>query len=184
MIMNWMMSMKQTIIVNKYLKLRDAIDEDIYDYIKIPFNKELLKMYGSEMDPNKEKSLDKVQLLVNEIKEAPYEWIIEYKDEFIGQVRLTLDCENNKAKFAIGISNPEYWNKGIGTNVTKAILNFGFSELNLHKIYLKVLAYNKRAIKSYENVGFTIEGEERESAYINGRYETDIHMGILKSEFQ
>lgn len=45
MIMNWMMSMKQTIIVNKYLKLRDAIDEDIYDYIKIPFNKELLKMY-------------------------------------------------------------------------------------------------------------------------------------------
>ncbi|MDW4318981.1 hypothetical protein QI119_05045 [Staphylococcus saprophyticus] len=65
--------MKQTIIVNKYLKLRDAIDEDIYDYIKIPFNKELLKMYGSEMDPNKEKSLDKVQLLVNEIKEAPYE---------------------------------------------------------------------------------------------------------------
>lgn len=184
MIMNWMMSMKQTIIVNKYLKLRDAIDEDIYDYIKIPFNKELLKMYGSEMDPNKEKSLDKVQLLVNEIKEAPYEWIIEYKDEFIGQVRLTLDCENNKAKFAIGIVNPEYWNKGIGTNVTKAILNFGFSELNLHKIYLKVLAYNKRAIKSYENVGFTIEGEEREGAYINGRYETDIHMGILKSEFQ
>ena len=47
-----------------------------------------------------------------------------------------------------------------------------------------MLAYNKRAIKSYEKVGFTIEGEEREGAYINGRYETDIHMGILKSEFQ
>lgn len=47
-----------------------------------------------------------------------------------------------------------------------------------------MLAYNKRAIKSYENVGFKIEGEEREGACINGKYETDIHMGILKSEYE
>ncbi|WP_210136803.1 GNAT family protein [Staphylococcus sp. GDH8C109P] len=176
--------MKDTMIVDESIKLRDAFDNDAKEYFKIPFNKELLEMYGSNMNPNREKSLDKARLLVNEIKTNPYEWVIEYNGKFIGQVRLTFDDENNKAKFAIGIFNPQYWNKGIGTKVSNAILNFGFSELKLHRIYLKVLAYNKRAIKSYENVGFKIEGEEREGAYINGKYETDIHMGILKSEYE
>ncbi|MEQ7789905.1 GNAT family N-acetyltransferase [Staphylococcus nepalensis] len=176
--------MKQTIFVNDNIKLRDALDGDAKEYVEIPFDEELLKMYGSEMNVNKEKSLDKAKLLVNEIKTNPYEWAVEYEGKFIGQVRLTIDDENHKAKFAIGIFNPKYWNKGIGTKVSNAILNFGFSELKLHRIYLKVLAYNKRAIKSYENVGFKVEGEEREGAYINGKYETDIHMGILKSEYQ
>ncbi|MEX6276691.1 GNAT family N-acetyltransferase [Staphylococcus saprophyticus] len=176
--------MKEIMLVDRNIKLRDAFDDDTKEYLKIPFNKELLKMYGSNMNSNTEKSLDKARLLVNEIKTNPYEWVIEYNGKFIGQVRLTIDNENNKAKFAIGIFNPQYWSKGIGTKVSNAILNFGFSELKLHRIYLKVLAYNKRAIKSYENVGFKIEGEEREGAFINGKYETDIHMSILKSEYE
>ncbi|MGE7364838.1 GNAT family N-acetyltransferase [Staphylococcus ureilyticus] len=176
--------MKQTIIVNDKIKLRDAVDKDAKEYVEIPFDEELLKMYGSEMNVNKRKSLDNSMLLVKEIKDNPYEWVIEYDGKFIGQVRLTVDDENHKAKFAIGIFNPKYWNKGIGTKVSYAILNFGFSGLKLHRIYLKVLSYNKRAIKSYENAGFKIEGEEREGAYINGKYETDIHMGILNSEYQ
>ncbi|SCT22783.1 GNAT family N-acetyltransferase [Staphylococcus caeli] len=176
--------MKEIMLVNENIKLRDAIDDDVKEYLKIPFNKELLEMYGSNMKPNTEKSLDKARLLVHEIKAAPYEWAIEYEGKFIGQVRLTIDNENNKAKFAIGIFNSQNWNKGIGTKVSNAVLNFGFTELNLHRIYLKVLAYNKRAIKSYENVGFKIEGEEREGTFINGKYETDIHMSILKSEYE
>ncbi|MDW4280211.1 GNAT family protein [Staphylococcus saprophyticus] len=176
--------MKEIILADESIKLRDAFDKDAKEYLKIPFNKELLKMYGSSMSPSTEKKLDKAKLLVSEINSTPYEWAIEYEGKFIGQVRLTIDNENNKAKFAIGIFNPQYWNKGIGTKVSNTILNFGFYELELHRIYLKVLAYNKRAIKSYENVGFKIEGEEREGAFINGKYETDIHMSILKSEYE
>ncbi|MEB6297581.1 GNAT family N-acetyltransferase [Staphylococcus xylosus] len=179
-----MILLKQSIHVNKNIKLRDTIESDVNEYFKIPFSKELLEMYGSDMSHKNEKSFSKAQLLVDQIRANPYEWCIEYNGKFIGQVRLTKDDENNKAKFAIGIFNPQYWNKGIGTNVTRAILKFGFSKLKLHRIHLKVLLYNRRAIKSYENAGFKIEGEEREAAFIKGRYETDIHMSILSSEFQ
>lgn len=72
---------------------------------------------------------------------------------------------------------------GIGTKVSAAVVNYGFEYLKLHKIYLRVLKYNTRAIKAYEKVGFIIEGEERDSAFIKGEYYNDIHMGILKSEF-
>lgn len=110
--------MKEIILVDESIKLRDAFDDDAKEYLKIPFNKELLEMYGSNINPNTKKSLDKARLLVYGIKADPYEWAIEYEGKFIGQVRLTTDNENNKAKFAIGIFNPQYWNKGIGTKVS------------------------------------------------------------------
>jgi RimJ/RimL family protein N-acetyltransferase len=175
--------MKNKIFVNQNITLRDTLNRDKYDYINVPFNKELLKMYGSDMSPNAKKSIEKAEQLLEEIKSNPYEWVIDYKGVFIGQVRLTVEEKNNKAKFAIGIFNPNYWNKGIGTLVSKEVLNFAFKELKLHRVYLKVLKYNKRAIKSYTKLGFKIEGEERDSIYLNGKYETDIHMGILSDEF-
>ncbi|PTE89744.1 GNAT family N-acetyltransferase, partial [Staphylococcus equorum] len=44
--------------------------------------------------------------------------------------------------------------------------------------------YNYRAIKSYKNAGFIIEGSDREGSFINGNYETDLYMSILRNEFQ
>lgn len=175
--------MKQRIIVDERIILREAIEEDAVEYTSIPFNAELLKMYGSEMNPDTQKSMERSLMLIKEIQDNPYEWAIEYEQRFIGQVRLTVDEHNHKAKFAVGIFNPAYWNKGIGTRVTEAVLQYGFKQLNLHRIYLVVLKYNERGIKSYLKAGFVIEGEEREAALINGKYETDVHMSILREEY-
>jgi RimJ/RimL family protein N-acetyltransferase len=46
------------------------------------------------------------------------------------------------------------------------------------------LEYNRRAIRCYEKCGFIKEGLDREGALIEGQYETDIYMGILKNEYQ
>lgn len=56
--------MKEPILVDERIKLRDALDDDAKEYLKIPFDEELLKMYGSEMNVNKGKSLDNSMLLV------------------------------------------------------------------------------------------------------------------------
>lgn len=58
-----------------------------------------------------------------------------------------------------------------------------FEELNLHRVDLRVLEYNKRAIKCYEKCGFIKEGVEREGALIEGKYETDVFMSILDREY-
>ncbi|PTI58089.1 N-acetyltransferase, partial [Staphylococcus succinus] len=67
-------------IVDESIKLRDALDDDAKEYLKIPFNKELLEMYGSNMNPNTVKSLDKARLLVYGIKADPYECILYTSD--------------------------------------------------------------------------------------------------------
>ncbi|OIS54100.1 GNAT family acetyltransferase [Staphylococcus equorum] len=176
--------MKAVLKINNHICLRDAQTSDIEDYLSVPFNEELLKMYGSDMNVETEKQKSGAKLLISRIINNPYEWVIDYDALFIGQARLSLDKTNNKAKFAIGIFNPNFWNKGIGTQVTHQILEYAFNHLEVHKVYLRVLSYNYRAIKSYKNAGFIIEGSDREGSFINGNYETDLYMSILRNEFQ
>jgi RimJ/RimL family protein N-acetyltransferase len=43
----------------------------------------------------------------------------------------------------------------------------------LHRVSLRVVAYNVRAIRCYSACGFVGEGSEREAAYIGGNWRHD-----------
>jgi len=63
------------------------------------------------------------------------------------------------------------------------VLHYAFEILEYHKVYLRVLDYNTRAIKCYEKCGFIEEGIDREGALINDTYCSDIYRGIIKSDY-
>lgn len=84
---------------------------------------------------------------------------------------------------AIGINNPALLGKGFGTEAITLLLRHAFEDIGLHRIGIRVLAYNKRAIRAYEKCGFTVEGRERETAYVKGSWHDDIMMGLLDREF-
>jgi hypothetical protein len=54
----------------------------------------------------------------------------------------------------------------------------------VHRIDLRVLDFNQRAILSYAKVGFTEEGVERETCLVNGSWHGDLIMRILESEYR
>ena len=177
------MNESPTIKGNKVI-LRQPIDQDVQDYYKCGADPELTRMYGGDTKNLKERTLEAAQAYIDRIRANKFNWCIEYERRCIGEARLTVNKEDNRARYAIGIFNRNYWNKGIGTEVTKLILRFGFEELGLHRIDLRVLEYNKRAIRCYEKCGFIVEGREREGALIEGKYETDLIMSILEDEYR
>ena len=76
-------------------------------------------------------------------------------NELIGHMGFVdLDPEEKSGHLRITIGNPEYWGKGLGTEATKLLLKHGFTEMQLSYVWLRVLASNERAIKSYTKVGF------------------------------
>jgi len=111
---------------------------------------------------------------------------LETKDGvYLGGIGLhKIDWENSNAEVGIVIGKKEYWNKGYGTDAMMAILDFGFNQMNLHRIYLRVFEFNQRGIRSYEKCGFKKEGILRHDRYREGRYYDTIMMGILKEEFR
>ena len=111
-------------------------------------------------------------------------WLVFKEAEVIGVAFLhSIDTTDKRARYAVGIYNKDNWNRGFGHQITQTVLKFAFQRLKLHKVDLRVLAYNKRAIAVYEENGFVQEGILRENAFINNEWHDDIIMSILCHEF-
>jgi len=75
---------------------------------------------------------------------------------------------------------------GVGVEVmdaTRLVLDHAFRSMNLHRVDLRVLAFNHGAIASYRKCGFVQEGRERESRWLDGQWYDDIIMAVLATEF-
>ena len=66
----------------------------------------------------------------------------------------------------------------------RLIVGFGFRELCLHRIGLRVYSHNQRAQRAYAKLGFIKEGVLRESYYRGGVFHDTIVMSILQSEWR
>lgn len=105
-------------------------------------------------------------------------------DIVIGFVVLfNIKWSNQSAVMAIGIGDKAYRGKGYGQDALKLLLNYGFNELNLHRIGLTVMSYNTSAIKAYERVGFVLEGTQRQAIQRQGKRYDLLTFGILRDEF-
>ncbi|MFN2302580.1 MAG: GNAT family N-acetyltransferase [Anaerolineales bacterium] len=95
-----------------------------------------------------------------------------------------IDSRNRSAEVGIMIGEKSFWDQGYGTETMQLLLKHGFNTLNFHRIWLQVIAKNKRGIHAYQKAGFQYEGKYRQSHYQHGQY-FDIHlMSILKDEWQ
>jgi len=111
--------------------------------------------------------------------------IADEGDRCLGHVGLyKIDHRVRCAEFAILVGDKKVWGSGIGRACTTFMLRFGFDELQLHRIYLEVLASNGRARKLYDSLGFALEGTLRQAQWKGGKY-LDVHvMGILEDEWR
>ncbi|MGD9675232.1 MAG: GNAT family N-acetyltransferase [Candidatus Bipolaricaulia bacterium] len=91
---------------------------------------------------------------------------------------------NRSAEFGILIGEANGRERGYGSEAARLLIGHGFRELGLHRIQLHVYAFNERARRAYEKVGFRVEGTKREAYYRNGQFHDVIVMSILASEWE
>ena len=91
-----------------------------------------------------------------------------------------IDKEYSKAEYGIFIGEDSAVGKGFGSEAAHIAVEYGFEELGLHKIFLRVFADNAGAIRSYEKAGFIKEGYFKDDVCIDGRYKDLIFMAIIK----
>jgi RimJ/RimL family protein N-acetyltransferase len=103
----------------------------------------------------------------------------------IGTVNLrNLDRENGSAELAIVIGDKTLQGKGYGTDALNCLVDVGFGELRLERIYLHVFDYNRRARRSYEKAGFQTDATLRHARFHHGQHH-DVHlMSILRDDWQ
>jgi RimJ/RimL family protein N-acetyltransferase len=99
----------------------------------------------------------------------------------LGIHNLSLSCRS--ASVGLFIGDKKEWGKGYGSAALKLLIEYGFDNLNLNRIWLRVHADNPRAKGIYERLGFKLEGCLRQDMFREGKYIDTLMMGILRDEW-
>jgi len=62
-------------------------------------------------------------------------------------------------------------------------MDYAFSVLNMHKIYLVVDKENEKAVHVYKKVGFMVEGELIDEFFVDGNYHNAIRMCMFQKQY-
>lgn len=171
-------------LTGRHVILRPPRPSDKEDRLRSGQPPELVKMYGGDYRNTSPLTLEGVTRWYERLERDPLAWVIEVDGKAVGHCRLnSFDEDNRSARYAIGIFDPTRWGKGFGTEATRLVLRHAFEDLQLHRVDLRVLSYNRRAIASFKKCGFVEEGRERDSAPVAGEWHTDVRMSILEHDY-
>ncbi len=167
------------------LVLRRFILEDyaaIYEWAK---REEVAQYFPWNPMSDIEEAKVKVQAWVNNYaNENYYHWGIENKADLglIGTINLRVDMGNNNAETSY-LLHPKYWNDGLMTETLRAVLKYGFENLQLHRIAAEVFEGNAASEKVMIKCGMKKEGTLRGLYLKNGKYIDSTYYSALKEEY-
>ncbi|WP_298357682.1 GNAT family protein [uncultured Litoreibacter sp.] len=169
----------------QHVRLRAPIAEDWAGRFALGNTPEIHRLFGGSPAHFRELSEDAAKSWVESQMGERYAWIIEHDSRLIGSIRLhTVNALDHRATMAVGILDPHSLGKGYGADAMRLVARHAFGPLGLHRLALRVLEFNTRAIAAYEKVGFVKEGRERQTAYIDDVWFDDVIMGLLSTEFE
>lgn len=168
------------------IRLRRPKPADVEARMALGTCAEITRMYGTPAESTPRLSRDDAANWYGAlVAKLPHAWVIEVDGHLAGQARVdTINTADRRARLSIGLLHQRFLGRGIGRRAMELLLQEAFGALALHRIDLRVLAFNTRAIRCYEACGFTRDGIERESALVDGEWHDDWIMSLLEHEYR
>lgn len=104
-------------------------------------------------------------------------------EQIVGNVRLGItDLENSEAILGYALA-PEYWGQGYASEAVKAITDFAFKTLLMHRVYAMVDTENTASINVLQKYKFALEGTLRENKLSQGVRRNSHIYSLLANEY-
>ncbi|TQR19004.1 GNAT family N-acetyltransferase [Psychrobacillus vulpis] len=128
------------------------------------------------------------QVLIDAKKEERNRFIfaiIEKENEkMVGAGEFNIRDVRNKNGEIGYIVHTDYWGKGIATEVAKLLIEFGFSQFQLHRIYATCDPKNIASSKVLEKIGMTKEVQIREDLFVKDGWRDSLLYSVLEHEWR
>lgn len=109
---------------------------------------------------------------------------IAIADRQVGYCQL-VDFDHLARSAMVGITlAPGERGQHIGRRAVALLVDHGFRDRGLHRVWLGTSAANEAGQRAYLSVGFVAETRERERSWVDGRYVDEIQMSILRPEWE
>ena len=171
-------------LARKGLRLRAPIQADIATRKALGRVPEITQMFGIPLGEPKPISTAEAESWFATLSTQPLAWVIEEQGALIGEIRLQSHvAADRRAEMSISILDPKKLGQGIGPRAIHLLVRHAFDTMRLHRISVRVLASNTRAIVACRKVGFVEEGRERQSSKVGKDWQDDVIMGLLNTEY-
>jgi len=133
---------------------------------------------------NTSKEMSWIEGLYKDDSRAVFAICLTDNDLHIGVCGMdTISWVDRATSAGIFIGERSLHGKGHGTEAMKLLVCHAFETLNLNRVELGVYEHNTAARRSYEKLGFTVEGTKRQARFANGQYRDELIMAVLRDEW-
>jgi len=154
------------------------------DFLRWISTKEAILYSLSKFQPHRDRTWVSEYILKISRDTSCWNQVIIANERNVGYCGLSNISKMNKcAEYYILIGDVGYWNIGVGTKAGSLVLEHGFDNIGLHRIWLTVSSPNLGAIRSYEKLGFQKEGVMKEACNRENSFHDKIVMGMLCHEW-
>lgn len=174
------------ILQTERLILRELSPQDVTALLRHFGNPEVVRFLDIQPIRTKEQAKEWLQWMGSfYAQKEGLRWGIALKadDTLIGTAGLHgWNRESHYAEIGYDLAAP-YWGEGYATEVARALVEFGWNEMNLNRIEANVVQGNMASMRVLEKLGFRQEGVMRQRLLKGGKY-YDLHFfSLLRSEY-
>ena len=135
-------------------------------------------------EPSDRKRIARFILEHETSEECAYFAAFEREGTYVGNVFLiNINRLHRHAQAGITLKQSA-WNHGYAKELMRALLGFGFEDLELNKVYLQVFTTNEKGHKLWTKAGFAVDGVLRQHYFVNGAFHDMYSMSMLREEMR
>lgn len=175
------------VLTTQRLTLRQIVPGDAPDHFRLYSNVQVMAAHGTPPYTTITESEERIARHAQAVlDQKAIRWAVTRHDEgrLLGTCGFhSITRYHYRAEIGYEL-HPDYWQMGIMSEAVRAIVQFGFTQMNLHRIEAIVDPTNAASAALLRRVGFTEEGYLRERFYDNGRFVDDWFFALLRHEFE
>ena len=175
-------------LVTDRLILRDFVENDweaVLAYQQDP----LYLRYNEWTSRSAEEVRAFIQMFLEHQKQVPrfkFQFAVTLKStgELIGNCGIRQEApESRRADMGYEL-DPRHWGRGYATESARAVLDFGFSYMNLQHVSAWCIAENVGSARVLEKLGMRLKGRIRERHHFKGKWWDALSYAIQLEEWQ
>jgi ribosomal-protein-alanine N-acetyltransferase len=149
------------------------------------WNNAAVRRYGRSVFPETTEEIKKEFTMdTSKREEVFFEIWLKAEKRPVGSVGFHhIHWANRNAMIGLSIGEESSWGKGYATEAVRLLLQYGFEELNFHKISAHIFSPNIGSWKAAEKAGMTREAVFREEMFIDGQYADDFIYCIFDRDY-
>ncbi len=170
------------------LRLRPITSDDVEDVFALFGRDDVTRYWGFARLESESAAADLIESILSECRTGRlFEWgVVERsstQDRLIGTCALC-DVHPLHARADLGFAvHPDFQNRGYAGEAASAVVEYGFRQLDLHRLTADADPRNEPSLRLLRRLGFREEGHVREHYWQSDEWQDGILFGLLASEW-